>query len=181
MRLRTLLRASLAGAAALVLLGHSPYRQWAVYRETHLVIVADESAVGAAAACDAIARALAASVPRTRAVAAEARSAVDAVRLLRSRQLPLGLLLADDAADALLGRGPFAGDPPLPLRGLAAVGPYRLVALDEFPGSWAAEISRALGEHQPPGAPPVTAEVAPVPLHPGAARPAAPARAPTRS
>ncbi len=162
-------------------MGHSPYRQWAVYRETHLVIVSDDGAPGAAAACEAIARAIAASAPRTRAVAAEAHSAADVVRLLRSRQLPLGLLLAGDAADALLARGPFAGEPPLPLRALAAVGPYRLVALDDFPAAWAAEIARALAERQPAGAPPIAADAAPIPLHPGAPRPATPASAPARS
>ena len=176
MRLPSLLRTLLAGGVVLTLMGHSPYRQWATYRQTHLVVVADGSAPGAAAACDAVARLLAAHVPKTRATAAEARSAADVVRLLRSRQLPLGLLLADDAADALFGRGPFAGEPPLPVRALAAVGPYRLVALDDFPDARAAEIARALADHQPEGAPPVAADAAPVPLHP-----AAPAPAPARS
>ena len=180
MRLPNLLRRALVAAGALTLMGHSPYRQWAVYRQTHLVVVADESAPGAAAACEAVARAVAAAVARSRAVPADARSPVEVVKLLRSRQLPLGLLLADDAADALLGRGPFAGEAPLPLRALAAVGPYRLVSLDDFPADLAAEIAGALARHQPEGAPPVAADAAPLPPHPGVARPRAPP-APGRS
>ncbi|HEU4384081.1 MAG TPA: hypothetical protein VFR85_11355 [Anaeromyxobacteraceae bacterium] len=169
MRARSLLRSALVGSAALVLMGHTPYRQWAVYRETHLLIVADGSAAGAAASCEAVVRVIAASLPRSGAAAAEAHSAAETVRLLRSRQLRLGLLLADDAADALLGRGLFAGEPPLPLRALAAVGPYRLVVLDDFPEVRAAEIARALAEQRPEGAPPVSSSAAPVPMHPGAA------------
>lgn len=161
-------------------MGHSPYRQWAVYRETHLVVAADASAPGAGAACDAVARVLAAHVPKSRAVAADARGPVEVLRLLRSRQLPLGFLLAGDAADALLGRGAFAAEDPLPLRALAAVGPYRLVSLDDFPAGKAAEVARALAEHQPQGAPPMGADAAPVPLHP-AVVPASPGASPARS
>lgn len=169
MRSGNVLRTLLAGGVILTLMGHSPYRQWAVYRQSHLVVVADDSAPGALAASDAVARVLAAQVPHSRAVAAAARSAAEVVRLLRSRQLPLGLLLADDAADALLARGPFARQPPLPIRGLAAVGPYLLVALDDFPAAKAGEIARALLEHAPQGAPLIGPGAAPVPVHPGAA------------
>jgi hypothetical protein len=169
MRLGSLLRTLLAGGVVLTLMGHSPYRQWAVYRQTHLIVVADDSAPGALAASDAVARVLAAQVPHSHAVAAAARSATEVLKLLRSRQLPLGLLLAGDAADALLARGPFAREPPLAIRGLAAVGPYLLVALDDFPAGKAGEIARALLEHAPEGAPPVGPGAAPVPVHPGAA------------
>ncbi len=171
----------LAGGAVLTLMGHSPYRQWAVYRATHLVVVADDSAPGALAASEAIARVLAAHVPHSRAVAARARSAADVAKLLRSRQLPLGLLLAGDADDAFLARGPFAREPPLAIRALAAVGPYLLVALDDFPAGKAGEIARALLEHAPEGAPPVGPGAAPVPVHPGAAGVAAPPPAPEGS
>ena len=178
MRLRRLLRLPLTAAVALTLMGHSPYRQWAVYRQTHLVVVADESAAGAAATGEAVVRVVAAAVPRSRAIVAEARNAIEVVKLLRSRQLPLGLLLAGDADDALQGRGPFAGEPPLPLRALAALGPYRLVSLEDFPADLAAGIARALAGHQPEGAPPVAADATPVPLHPAVAGPEAPASGP---
>jgi hypothetical protein len=91
------------------------------------------------------------------------------MRLLRSRQLPVGLVLGADAADALMARGSFVGEAPLPLRALAVFGPYLLVALEDFPAGKAQEIARALTEHPPPGAPaPVAAPL--VPLHPGAAQ-----------
>ncbi len=163
-------RLALAAGAALVLMGHSPYRQWVVYRETHLVVAADDGAPGAFAAADAVARVLAVEMARSGAVAARARSAVDCLKLLRSGQLPLALLLAGDAVRA---RGAFAREPPLALRSVAALGPYLLVAPEEFPEPTAREIARALGEHPPEGAPPVRAEVGWV-AEPGAAPAAAP-------
>jgi hypothetical protein len=169
MRIRGLLARALLGAAALLLMGHSPYRQWAVYRETHLVVVADEAAPGAFEVTQGIAKCLANHVPGSRAAAARTRTAVEVMRLLRSRQLPLGLVLGADAADALMARGSFAGEAPLPLRALAVLGPYLLVALEDFPAGKAHEIARALTEHPPPGAPaPGAAPL--VPLHPGAAQ-----------
>ena len=156
-------------------MGHSPYRQWAVYRETHLVVVADDAAPGAFGVAEGVAGCLAIHVPGSRAVAARARTAVEVMKLLRSRQLPVGLVLGGDAADALAARGSFAGEEPLPLRALAVFGPYLLVALEDFPAGKAQEIARAVAEHPPPGAPaPVAAP--PVPLHPGVGEARRPAR-----
>ncbi len=167
--LRGLLPRALLGGAALLLMGHSPYRQWAVYRDTHLVVVAGDDVPGAFRVSEDVARCLAAHLPRSRAVAARARSTREVMRLLGTRQLPVGVVAAADAADAALGRGSFAREDPLPLRALAALGPYLLVALEDFPEDLAREIASALAEHPldevpPPAAPP------PIPLHPGALR-----------
>jgi hypothetical protein len=169
MRSLSLVWRALVAGAALLLMGHSPYRQWVVFRQTHLIVVAGGDSPGAAAVSEAIARALAAHVPRSRAMAAMARTAVEATKLLRSRQLPLGLLLADDAADAVAGQGSFASDGPLELRAVAAFGPYVLVALEDFPADKAGEIARALESDPPAGAPPrLGLDALPVPHHPGA-------------
>jgi hypothetical protein len=169
MRLRGLPARALLGGVALLSMGHSPYRQWAVYRETHLVVVADDAAPGAFAMAQEVAGCLAAHVPGSRAAAARARTAIEVMKLLRSRQLPVGLVPGTDAADALLARGSFAGEAPLPLRALAVLGPYLLVALEDFPAGKAREIARALAEHPPPSAPPPAAGPL-VPLHPGVAQ-----------
>ena len=147
MDLRAVAWRALTVAGSLVLMGHSPYRQWAVYRQTHLVGVADDDAPGAFSVASDMARLLAERLPRTRAVAASARSAVEVVQLLRSRQLPVAVLLTVDAMEALAGQGTFAGYPPLPLRALASEGPYLLVALEDFPAREAATIAQVLAEH----------------------------------
>jgi hypothetical protein len=177
---RSLLRRALAGGAALVLMGHSPYRQWAVFRETHLIIAVSDDTPGAFAVSEMVARSLAAHVRHSKALATLARSDVEVAKLLGSRQLPLGLFLGDDAADALQARGRFAGEAPLPLRALAVLGPYLLVALEDFPAEKAGEIARSLDEHPPDGVPAGAGPAAsPVPLHPGVpgARQDAPGRA----
>lgn len=176
MRLRGLLARALLVGVALLNMGHSPYRQWAVYRDSHLVVVADGSAPGALAVAEAVARCLASHVAGSRAAAARARTAMDVMTLLASRQLPVGLVLAVDAAEARAARGAFAGGTPLPLRALAALGPYALVALEDFPAEKAREIATALAEHPPPDAPAQDAPPA-IPLHPAlAVEPAAAGR-----
>jgi hypothetical protein len=83
---RKLLALSLLGAAAALLPGHSPYRQWYVYRATHLVVVTDEARPGALAIASAVASAIAARWPQTKAVPAAARTTVGVVKLLSTGQ-----------------------------------------------------------------------------------------------
>src|SRR5712691_10395451 len=70
---RKLSRLIALGAAAAVLSGHSPYRQWYAYRAKHLVVVAAESRPGAMELATAVASAIAARWPETQAVPATAR------------------------------------------------------------------------------------------------------------
>lgn len=163
---KALARSAIAVGAALVLMGHSPYRQWAVYRETHLIVVADGGVPGAFTVSESIARTLAAHVAKSHAVAARASSAGHVVALLRSGQLPLALLLTADATDAALARGAFARDAPLPLRTLAALGPYLLVTVAAFPAERAREIAAALTSDPPEGSLASATPPAAVPLHP---------------
>ena len=58
MRARAVAWRALTVLVGLVLMGHSPYRQWAIYRESHLVVVADGAAPGAFAVSEAVAGAL---------------------------------------------------------------------------------------------------------------------------
>ena len=129
---RRLLTLALLGAAAALLPGHSPYRQWYAYRAKHLVVVTDEARPGALAVATAIASAIAARWPETKAVPAAARTPVEVVKLVSSGQLQVGLLPAADAVEALEGRGRFAGDGKVPLRAVAVVGSDLLVVLESY-------------------------------------------------
>src|SRR5438105_8491538 len=84
--MRRFVTLSLLGAAAALLPGHSPYRQWYAYRATHLVVVTDEMRPGALTVAAAVASAIAARWPETKAVPAAARSPVEVVKLLSSGQ-----------------------------------------------------------------------------------------------
>jgi TRAP-type uncharacterized transport system substrate-binding protein len=158
------------GAAASAVMGHSPYRQWHVYRKSRLIIVTSADDQASHALGEAIAVVLARHVPEHPALASRAAHALDAVKLLASAQLELAILTAVDARDACDGRGRFAGEGALPLRALAVFAPYLLVCREDFPGSKARLIANALAQHWRGGdaVPARTHDVAPsIPLHTG--------------
>src|SRR5438105_13148665 len=111
--MRRFVTLSLLGVAAALLPGHSPYRQWYAYRAKHLIVVTDQARPGALAVAEAIASAIAARWPETKAVPAAARTPGEVVKLVSSGQLQVGLVPADDALEALEGRGRFEAKVPL--------------------------------------------------------------------
>jgi TRAP-type uncharacterized transport system substrate-binding protein len=168
---RKLTRLIALGAAAAALCGHSPYRQWYAYRAKHLVVVAAESRPGAMELATAVASAIAARWPETKAVPAAARTTTEVVKLLRSGQLQVALLPPADALEALQGRDRFADDAKVPLRVVAVLGSDLLVVLEDYPRERARRIAQALAEHEGPwplAARPALRSPAPLPFHPGA-------------
>ncbi len=168
---RRLLTLALVGVAAALLPGHSPYRQWYAYRAKHLVVVTDEARPGAFAVATAIASAIAARWPETKAVPAAARTPVEVVKLLSTGQLQVGLLPPAEALEALEGRGRFADDGKVPLRAVAVVGGDLLVVLESCARERAHAIARALVEFREKG--PLAEKrslrgPASIPFHPGA-------------
>ena len=158
------------GAAASGVMGHSPYRQWQVYRKSRLIIVTSADDPASHALGEAIAALLARHLPEHPALASRAAHALDAVKLLASAQLELAILSASDARDACDGRGRFAGEGALPLRALTVFTPYLLVCRDDFPGARAHLIATALTHHWRGGdaLPAPSHDVAPsIPLHTG--------------
>jgi hypothetical protein len=172
MNRRRIMQAALAVAGAVLLSGHSPYKQWYVYRGKHLVVVASATDAEASRLADALAAQLVAEIPQTQAVPAEARSTRDVVQLLRTRQLPIGILDSESAGAAYAGSGPFEIEGPLALRTMAEFEDYLLVVLEDFPEDKAVEIAAAaagLPRSQWPAPRRQTSSVAAfIPLHPGA-------------
>jgi TRAP-type uncharacterized transport system substrate-binding protein len=157
--------------AGLLLPGHSPYAQWYAYRAKHLVVVTDEARPGALAVAAAVAAAIAARWPETRAVPAAARTPTEVVKLLSSGQLQVGLLPAAEALDAYEGRGRFAGDGRVPLRAVAALGGDLLVVLESCDRQRAHDMAQALAESRdgvPLAEKPSLRRPTPIPFHPGA-------------
>jgi TRAP-type uncharacterized transport system substrate-binding protein len=157
----------LLGAAGLFLPGHSPYLQWYAYRAKHLVVVTDDARPGAFAVAAAVASAVAARWPESKAVPAAARTSTEVVKLLRSGQLQVGLLPAAAAVDAFEGRGTFSGEAKVPLRAVAVLGGDLLVVLEGYAKERARLIAEAVaGSGQ--GGPLAARPQAPIPFHPGA-------------
>ena len=170
---RVFLRTALAGAGAVLLTGHSPYRQWYAFRAKHWLIVAAHGDAQASRLADAVSERLASSVPESQALAAEAETERDVVQLLRSRQLELGILSVDAANDAWSGSGAALRDGPVPLRTLTPFGTHLLVALDDYSSDRTVQIVAALAGFRwqdDPTPSPRSEHVSRVPLHSGALR-----------
>jgi hypothetical protein len=135
------------GGATCGVMGHSPYRQWQVYRKSRLIIVTSAGEPASYAVGEEVATLLARHLPETRALAARAADSVEIAKLLGSNQLDLAILSADDARDAAEGRGRFAPQGALRLRTLGALGAYVLVGREDFPDAKAQAITRTLAEH----------------------------------
>lgn len=158
-------------------MGHSPYRQWYVYRRRRLFILTSAAEELSFPLGQTLAQVLATYLPESQAMAARARDAVEMVKLLGSRQLDVALLQIDDAHDASQGKGKFQEEDPVPLRVLAIFGSYLFVCRDDFSRQKAYQIAKTLTEHQSElksigfqGAPSGLLEKDPhdLPLHPGA-------------
>ena len=158
------MRLMLAGGVALLLMGHSPYRQWYAFRAKHLIVVTDDANPKAFPLAEQVAATIAARIPESKAMAAKAKTPTDVVKLLRSHQLQVGLLPIDDALEAFQQRGKFSQDAPVPLRTLAVFGTYLLVTLEDYSRDKAQQIVKSLAEH--PG---LAKGKPPIPFHPGAA------------
>lgn len=176
MKRRLGLRLLGAGAAVLLLGGHSPYRQWDAFRRSRLVLLVsatDETSVRLAQALVAI---YASRLPQSRASYARARDTNDLVRLIASKQLELALLRESDAEAVFTGAEPFADNGSVALRTLAAFGEHLFVCLADVPKAGAYMLVEALAERwrdldpalvrQAGGPKPQPALR--VPLHPGA-------------
>jgi len=129
-------------------MGHSPYRQWYVYRRRRLFILTSAAEEPSFPLGQTLAQVLATYLPESQAMAARARDSVEIVKLLGSRQLDVALLQVDDANDASQGKGKFQEEGPVPLRVLAIFGSYLLVCRDDFSRQKAYQIAKTLAEHQ---------------------------------
>ena len=167
---RALLAAALAGAALLVpgqaLLAHTPYRQWKVYRQRHLMIGASREDAASYPKAKKIQAFLETHLPEASARVARARTRRRLADLLETDQIRIVLLSIEDAV--ALGRGgpPFRA--PVELRTLWRIGKHAMVVRPSFPSAHAWMLARAFAEHGVAlaGSSPAPAH-AEVPLHEG--------------
>ena len=158
MRRRRFLRAALVALAGLVSSGHTPFQQWTVYRQRHLLILTDRSDPPSYPLGKRVASLLAAHLPASRARVTRAPHTERIASLISSKQLDVALMSPSKAY------GPVA------LCTLVAVDRYLLVCREDFPARHAYVVTRTLDLHREEL--PEVAAVAPrsvaIPLHPGA-------------
>ena len=167
---RRFLCLGVAGTALLALTGHTPYRQWKVYRRKHLLIGSCRTDPPSYALAQRIAETLVRWLPESSARASRAPDQRRIASLLASDQWQVSVLSRGDAADLAAGRGLFDTVGPLPLRSVFAMGNHLLVCRLEFPFRHAWLVAATLTENAaavPDGQP---AEIGDgtVPVHPGA-------------
>ncbi len=149
-------------------MGHTPFRQWVVYRKRHLIILTGKTDGSAYELGKRVAAILAQELPASKARVTRAPYMERIGSLLSTKQLDVALLSRPAAIALLHGQPPFVDYGPLPLRRIVTLGPYLLVCRDDFPAQHAYLVAQALNDHRAELAPTASTEPSPVPTHPGA-------------
>jgi len=170
MKRRVFVRIGVAGVAWFALSGHTPYRQWKVYRQKHLLIGSCKADPPSYALAVKIVEALLHGLPESSARASRAPDQRRVASLLASDQWQVAVMRRQDAADLAAGRGLFETVGAVPLRSLFAMGDHLLVCRPDVPDRHAWLVTATLTEKAadiPDGVPPGPGAGA-VPAHPGA-------------
>ena len=170
MRRRQFLHAVLVGTLGFVSSGHTPYRQWMVYRQRHLLILTDRSDPPSYPLGKRVAAVLATHLPASKARVTRAPHTERVASLISSKQLDVALMSPRDAVALAAGLPPFEAYGPVALRILIVLDGYLLVCRADFPTRHAYVVARTLDLHRAelPQAAAASAESPAIPLHPGA-------------
>ena len=159
----------LIGAAATALTGpaaaHTPYAQWVVYRQKHLLVGAHRGDGLTYALAQDVVATLDLVLPEARARVARGPRPQRIATLMGTGQLRLAVLGMDEARAMAEGRPPFEGHVPVPLHAIAELlDGYLLWATPGLPEDHAELVADAL-EHSGLGRAP---DAPGLPVHPGA-------------
>jgi hypothetical protein len=157
-----------AAGAGLLLSGHTPYRQWKLYRQAHLLIFTTRDDPGSDDLGERIAAHLRTALPDSKARVARAPHAARIASLMTSGQADVAVLSHANAAALYARSEPFTDYPPIALRVLVQTAQYQLVCREDFKREHAYIVVEALVSD--PGVPGLVVPSAgePVPTHPGA-------------
>ncbi|MGH6924519.1 MAG: hypothetical protein ACRED5_12345 [Propylenella sp.] len=134
----------MAAAAALLLGGHTPYRQWVVYRRKHLLIGCHRADPRTYELAQRAVLQLVQHLPSSRARVARAPNAGRLASLLGTEQMEVAILSPADAAAMVSGAGGFEPYGPIALRLLTPIADRLLVSRAEFPARHAWLVAGAL-------------------------------------
>lgn len=130
---RRFIRAALVGAAALLLSGHTPYKQWVVYRKKHLLIGCHKADQPTYELAKRVAALLAEHLPASEARVARAPDAHRLASLLGTGQMDVAILSTTDAVAMFRGKDGFEPYGPTELSVLIPIDDRLLVARSDFP------------------------------------------------
>ncbi len=144
---RQVLKTAAASSVWLLASGHTPYKQWDVYRRKHLLIGANKADPPTYDLGKKIAELLAVELPESRARVARAPHAWRLASLLTSDQIQLVLFGEQDVRGLQNGRDGFEAFGPTDLRALYRFGDYWLISRPTFLSEHAVLVTRTLAEH----------------------------------
>ena len=128
------------------LAAHSPYRQWMIYRQRHLLIFAARTDPTADRLSEDVAKVLLEHLPTSQAEAARAPHEQRIASLITTDQADVALLARESALALTQGRGEFAYFGPSQLRVLVENASHQLLCRENFPKAHAFLLAQVLVE-----------------------------------
>ena len=147
MKRRQFLSLTAASAGWVLLCGHSPYRQWIVYRETHLIILTSRDDLGADDLGEKFADIVRGALPDSQAAVGRGPRVQRIASLISTRQVAVGVVSRPNALAMYHGEEPFQQYGAIPLRVLVQNDAYRLVCREDFLPQHGYLLTEALMEH----------------------------------
>lgn len=147
---RGLLGGAVALAALTLCAGHTPYRQWHVYRQRHLLILTSREDEPSYTLGQEIASYLAENLPASAARVTRAPSVERFASLIATGQLDVGVLSTELAAAFLRGDPPFTAFGPTDIRTLMQMESHLLISRGDFPDRHAYALAEALTDGAAP-------------------------------
>lgn len=147
MNRRQLLSLAAVSAGWVLLSGHSPYRQWMVYRETHLIILTSRDDLGSDDLGEKFATIVRGALPDSKATVGRGPRVQRIASLISTRQAEVGVVSRPNALAMFHGEGAFREYGAIPLRVLVQNESYRLVCREDFLPQHGYLLAEALMEH----------------------------------
>ncbi len=141
---RFFLRGCLVGVALVGASAHTPYSQWNVYRQKHLLVLTNKTDGDGYATGKAVAEALLEVLPSSDARVTRAPNIDRVASLIATHQLDIAVLRHDEAAALFKGAAPFEEIGSVPLRVLYEFPGHVLISRDDFPDAHAYRVAQAL-------------------------------------
>ena len=132
MHRRQFLTFSAAAAGWLLLSGHSPYRQWILYRETHLVIITSRDDPGADDLGEKFAALMREALPDSQAAVGRGPRVQRIASLISTKQAQVGVVSRPNALAMFRGEAPFQEYGAIALRVLVQDSTYQLICREDF-------------------------------------------------
>lgn len=130
--------------AGLLIGGHTPYKQWVVYRQRHLLILSSKHDPATFPLSKKVAQTLLEALPESQARSSLAKDLTRVASLLSSQQMNVVVLSPQDADK--LNSGVIQTESPFKLQALFGLGEHLLLGHEKFPARHAYMLSQVLSD-----------------------------------